>query len=77
MANLSIKKLDDDTIARLRIRAAHHHVSVEEEAGRILRQAVTTPKRLGDLSVQFFGDKSGVELGLPLHTPHEPPNFAQ
>lgn len=24
MANLSIRKLDDDTITRLRIRAAHH-----------------------------------------------------
>lgn len=76
MANLSIRKLDDDTISRLRIRAAHHRVSMEEEARRILRQAVTTPKRLGDLSVQFFGAGSGVELELPEHTPHEPPSFA-
>jgi len=76
MANLSIRKLDDDTIARLRIRATHHRVSMEEEARRILRQAVATPKRLGDLSVQFFGAESGVELELPQHPPHEPPGFA-
>ena len=75
MANLSIRKLDDDTITRLRIRAAHHRISMEEEARRILRQAVT-PKRLGDLSVQFFGTESGVELELPQHAPHDPLSFA-
>lgn len=75
MANLSIRKLDDDTVARLRIRAAHHRVSMEEEARRILRQALAAPKRLGDLSIQFFGAESGVELKLPQHTPHEPPSF--
>lgn len=76
MANLSIRKLDDDTITRLRIRAAHHRISMEEEARRILRQAVTTPKRLGDLSVQFFGAESGVELELPQHAPQDPLDFA-
>ncbi|OIP18013.1 MAG: hypothetical protein AUK53_01510 [Betaproteobacteria bacterium CG2_30_59_46] len=76
MANLSIRKLDDDTITRLRVRAAHHRVSMEEEARRILRQAVATPKKLGDLSVQFFGSEFGVELELPQHAPHEPPSFA-
>lgn len=75
MANLSIRKLDDDTVTRLRIRADHHRVSMEEEARRILRQAVTPPKRLGDLSVQFFGLKYGVELELPRHAPHEPLSF--
>lgn len=76
MANLSIRKLDDDTIRRLRIRAAHHQISMEEEARRILRQAVTAPKRLGDLSVRFFGAESGVELELPQHAPHDPLSFA-
>lgn len=76
MANLSIRKLDDDTIARLRIRAAHHRVSMEEEARRILRQAVTPSKQLGELSLQLFGPESGVELELPQHTPHDPLSFA-
>ncbi len=74
MANLSIRKLDD-TIVRLRIRAANHQVSMEEGARRILRQAVAPPQRLGDLSVQFFGVKSGVELDIPPHIPHEPLSF--
>jgi len=77
MANLSIRKLDDDTIARLRIRAARHRVSMEEEARRILRQAVTPAKQLGDLSMQFFGAESGVELELPQHTPHDPLGFVR
>ena len=77
MANLSIRKLDDDTIARLRIRAAHHRVSMEEEARRILRQAVIPSKRVGDLSIQFFGAESGVELELPQHAPHDPLSFAR
>lgn len=76
MANLRIRKLDDDTISRLRIRATHHRVSMEEEARRILRQAVATPERLGDLSAGFFGAESGVELELPEHTPHKPPSLA-
>lgn len=75
MACLSIQKLDDDTITRLRMRASHHRISMEEEASRILRQAVATPKRMGDLSVQFFGSRFGVELELPRHAPHEPPSF--
>jgi plasmid stability protein len=76
MANLSIRKLDDDTLKRLRIRAAHNRVSMEEEARRILRQAVTTPKRLGDLALQIFGNTHGVELEIPPHAPHEPLSFA-
>ncbi len=77
MANLSIRKLDDDIIARLRIRAAHHRVSMEEEARRILRQAVTPSQRLGDLSLQFFGTETGVELKLPPHAPHDPLSFVE
>ncbi|TAN49935.1 MAG: hypothetical protein EPN21_10310 [Methylococcaceae bacterium] len=75
MANLSIRKLDDETIARLRIHAAHHRISMEEEARRILRQAVTPSTRLGDLAVQCFGEKFGVELTFPQHAPHEPPSY--
>ena len=77
MANLSIRKLDDDIIARLCIRAAYHQVSMEEEARRILRQAVTPSKRLGDLSIQLFGVESGVELELSQHAPHDPLSFAR
>ncbi|MHB8949517.1 MAG: FitA-like ribbon-helix-helix domain-containing protein [Rhodoferax sp.] len=76
MANLSIRKLNDETIARLRARAARNQVSMEEEARRIIRQAVTPPQRLGDLAVQYFGARSGVELELPAHAPHDALSFS-
>ena len=76
MANLSIRQLNDETIARLRIRAAHHRVSMEEEARRILRQAVAPPQRVGDLALQFFGSKQGVELDLAQHAPHDALDFS-
>jgi antitoxin FitA len=72
MASLSVRKLDDETLERLRLRAAEHGVSMEEEARRILAAAVSAPNHLGDLAVQIFGSAHGVELQLRRGTPHEP-----
>ena len=77
MANLSVRKLDDETLARLRIRAAKHGVSMEEEARQILKRAVAAPERLGEIALRFFGSENGVDLDLPEHKPHEPLNFAE
>ena len=72
MASLSVRKLDDETLARLRMRAASRGVSMEEEARRILKAAVAAPERLGDLALKTFGSQHGVDLELPAHAPHEP-----
>ena len=72
MASLSVRRLDDDTLSRLRIRAARHGVSMEEEARRILKEAVSAPEHLGDLALRIFGAKHGVDLQLRQRTPHEP-----
>lgn len=72
MASLSIRRLDEETLARLRVRAARHGVSMEEEARRILKAAVSAPERLGELALQMFGPEYGVELELARHPPHEP-----
>ena len=72
MASLSVRKLDDETLSRLRIRAAKHGVSMEEEARRILKEAVGVPEHLGDFALEIFGSKHGVDLQLPESTPHEP-----
>jgi plasmid stability protein len=77
MAGLSVRKLDDETMSRLRIRAAKHGVSMEEEARRILKDAVRAPERLGDLAVRIFGPEHGVDLQLPEKTPHEPLNLTE
>lgn len=72
MASLSVRQLDEETMRKLRLRAAKHGVSTEEEVRRILRRAVTSPQRLGDLALETFGQAHGVELELPQRVPHEP-----
>ena len=67
MARLTIRGLDDAVKAKLRIRAAQHDRSMEEEARVILRQAVETV-----IGAQFlrameenFGPGHGVDLEVP------------
>ncbi len=71
MPSLSVRKIQKDIYERLRIRAARHGVSMEEEVRQILRLVVAAPERLGDLATNYFG-KDGVELELPSRDPHEP-----
>ena len=72
MANLSIRKLDEEVVRRLRRRAGAHGVSMEEEARRILAQAVASPERLGDFALSLFGPVNGYDLEVPEHGAHEP-----
>jgi plasmid stability protein len=78
MASITIRKLDEKTKARLRIRAAQHGRSMEEEARVLLRAAlrdeVTPGSNLADAIRARFRRLGGVELGLPARTPiREPP----
>jgi plasmid stability protein len=76
--NLSVRKLDDETVAQLRMRAARSGVSMEEEVRRILRQAVATPDRLGDLAVRLFSPAwGGGELELPRRETPDPIELAE
>lgn len=43
MASLTIRQIDDDLKTQLRLRAAANNNSMEEEARRILRSALTKP----------------------------------
>lgn len=72
MANLSVRKLDEDVFSKLRMRAAAHGISMEEEVRQILKRAVTSPIKLGDMALQLFGETHGVELDLSEHTPRKP-----
>lgn len=79
MATLTIRQLDDKTKARLRIRAAHHGRSMEEEAREILRSTLAgarpTTRNLADCIRRRFAPLGGVELKVPkrdsLRTPPE------
>lgn len=72
MANLSIRKLNDDVVDKLRLRVAQHGLSMEEEVRRIIMHAVSSPNRLGDMALDIFGADFGVDLTLDRQTPHEP-----
>lgn len=77
MGSLSVRRLDKQTLERLRVRAAEHGVSMEEEARRILAEAVAAPRHLGDLALSLFGPAAGVELAPSARAPHEPMAFDQ
>lgn len=64
MATLTIRNLEDDVKARLRVRAATHGHSMEEEVRVILKRAVggVTGAGLWALSRQLFEGDKGVEL---------------
>jgi plasmid stability protein len=77
MSNLSVKKIDDETLARLRKLAARHGVSMEEEIRRIIKESVSGPERLGDLALEVFGPDHGVELSLRKHKSHDPVDLSK
>ena len=78
MASITIRNLDEQTKARLRVRAAHRNRSMEDEARNILRAALSgdsaTPRNLADEIRGRFRPLGGVELRLPAREPmREPP----
>ncbi len=78
MASLSVRKLDEATVAQLRIRAARHGISMEEEARQILKRAAAAPESLGDLAVRLFSPAyGGEELVLPSRETSEPMEFPE
>jgi plasmid stability protein len=79
MPTLTIRNLDNTTKHRLRLRAAEHACSMEEEARAILRAAVADAaptQGLGSAIHALFAEQGGVELDLPPRAPsREPPRF--
>jgi len=72
MASITIRNLDDDVKRRLRVRAAEHGRSMEEEARDILRQVVgqpSAPRNLAKVIHARFAALGGVDLELPARTP--------
>lgn len=81
MASITVRNLDDDVKTRLRVRAAEHHRSMEEEVRVILRNAVNGdagPANLAAFTRECFAPLGGVELELPPRRDpmREPPDFS-
>jgi antitoxin FitA len=69
MATITIRQLDEKIKARLRVRAAHHGRSMEEEAREILRSALTTSspakRNLAESVHRRFAVLGGFEFESP------------
>jgi antitoxin FitA len=74
--HITIRRLDEGLKAKLRVRAAQHSRSMEEEAREILRIALSggsAPKGLGTAIREIFEPLGGVELEFPPREEVPPP----
>jgi antitoxin FitA len=82
MASITIRRLDERTKVRLRVRAAQNGRSMEEEARTLLKAALTEDAvaggNLADAISARFRQLGGVQLRLPIRQPmREPPKVAR
>jgi plasmid stability protein len=80
MASITIRNLEEPLKARLRVQAAIHGRSMEEEARDILRSALSrAPGQPGNLAAAIrarFAPLGGVELPeIPRGPMRDPPTF--
>jgi len=78
MASITIRRLDEGTKVRLRVRAAQNGRSMEEEARTLLKAALTEDTVVGgnlaDAISARFRRLGGIQLRLPARQPmREPP----
>jgi plasmid stability protein len=82
LASLTIRNLEDPLKAELRVRAAHHGRSMEEEARVILRSALSEHRRpkqhLAEAIHDRFAALGGVDLLAIVRAPgRDPPDFGR
>jgi antitoxin FitA len=78
VATLTIRDLDDDVKARLRVVAAENGRSMEAEARAILAEHLGPPRPVDGLGTRIhaaFGALGGVELDIPAR--HTTPRAAE
>jgi len=81
MASITIRNLDDEIKQRLRVRAAEHGRSMEEEARDILRRVMsdtTSPRDLAAAIRARVSPGARADLELPAREPmREPPQLGR
>jgi len=79
MATMTIRNIDDELKTRLRVRAALHGRSMEEEARDILRSSLSaeTPRTasLAESIRSKMRPLGGIELDLPPREGIRPPDY--
>ncbi len=74
MASLSVRRLDDEVVRRLKIRAARDAVSLEETVRRILGTAVVDEEPVGTTIRRIVGSDA-FDLDLPEREVDDPIDF--
>jgi plasmid stability protein len=82
MASITIRRLDDGVKAKLRVRAAQHGRSMEEEAREILKAELmarhASKLNLAESIRRYVAPLGGVELTLPpREAVRRPPSLAK
>jgi plasmid stability protein len=82
VSSITIRNLEESVKRRLRMRAARHGRSMEEEARHILRAALAQkterPMNLFEAIRRRIASMGGVELNIPAREPmREPPRFEE
>ncbi|MBA8899464.1 plasmid stabilization protein [Phyllobacterium sp. P30BS-XVII] len=82
MASMTIRNLDDQLKTRLRIQAAQHGKSMEDEARDILRAALSrepaAPANLAEAIQERFKALGGVDLPIaPREAARKPVDFSE
>ena len=80
MASITIRQLPEATKRKLRIRAAEHGRSMEQEAREIIRTAIEAPKKeqpkdLAEAIRRRFAPFGGVKLEIPPRGPIPEPRI--
>ncbi len=79
MASITIRQLEEATKRKLRIRAAKHGRSMEQEAREILKRELNKPEErprdLGKAIRDIFAPLGGVELQIPPRGPIRDPGI--
>ncbi len=81
MASITIRNLDDSIKAKLRIQAAQHGLSMEQEAREILRNSLEKPANSAGTFLERIRSRfAGYHLDdLPIpprELPRDPPDFS-
>lgn len=82
MAAITVRNIPDSTKRKLRVRAASHGRSMEEEVRQILLDTVErrtrVPSNLAEAIAAIVDPLGGIELDLPPRQPlRQPPKFAR
>ncbi len=82
MASITIRNIEDEIKTRLRVRAAHHGRSMEDEAREILRTSLVHEQQPETHIVESirkkFSPLKDIEIEIqPREPAREPPDFGQ